>query len=97
MPIIFSFYYGTGTVEPIDLNLNSILCWKHPIAATAITGNTIAGKARTTTWPWTWPTRTTVLGDFNDVEFSLHGITSRFYKKDGKFFVHTNGPGRCDG
>jgi len=36
---------------------------------------------------------TTVLGDFNDAEFSLHGITSRFYKKDGKFFVHTNGPG----
>ncbi|MFC1688926.1 tetratricopeptide repeat protein [Pseudomonadota bacterium] len=35
----------------------------------------------------------TVLGDFNDVEFTLHGITSRFYKKDGKFFVHTNGAG----
>ena len=35
----------------------------------------------------------TVLGDFNDAEFTLHGITSRFYKKDGKFFVHTNGPG----
>jgi len=36
---------------------------------------------------------TTVLGDFNNAEFTLHGITSRFYKKDGKFFVHTNGPG----
>ncbi len=36
---------------------------------------------------------TTVLGDFNDAEFMLHGITSRFYKKDGRFFVHTNGPG----
>ena len=36
---------------------------------------------------------TTVLGDFNDAEFTLHGITSRFYRKDGKFFVHTNGPG----
>ena len=35
----------------------------------------------------------TVLGDFNDAEFTLHGITSRFYKKDGKYFVHTNGPG----
>jgi len=34
-----------------------------------------------------------VLGDFNDAEFTLHGITSRFYKKDGKYFVHTNGPG----
>ena len=36
---------------------------------------------------------TSVLGDFNDAEFTLHGITSRFYKKDDKFFVHTNGPG----
>jgi len=35
----------------------------------------------------------TVLGDFNNTEFTLHGITSRFYKKDGKYFVHTNGPG----
>jgi len=36
---------------------------------------------------------TMVLGDFNNAEFTLHSITSRFYKKDGKFFVHTNGPG----
>ena len=35
----------------------------------------------------------TVLGDFNNAEFTLHDITSRFYKKDGKFIVHTNGPG----
>ena len=35
----------------------------------------------------------TVLGDFNNTEFTLHGITSRFYRKDGKYFVHTNGPG----
>ena len=34
-----------------------------------------------------------VLGDFNNTEFTIHGITSRFYRKDGKFFVHTNGPG----
>jgi tetratricopeptide (TPR) repeat protein len=34
-----------------------------------------------------------VLGDFNNSEFTLHGITSRFYKKDGKYLVHTNGPG----
>jgi Tfp pilus assembly protein PilF len=34
----------------------------------------------------------TVLGDFNNAVFQAHGITSRFYKKDGKFFVHTQGP-----
>jgi Tfp pilus assembly protein PilF len=35
---------------------------------------------------------TTVLGNFNNALFEAHGITSRFYKKDGKFFVHTQGP-----
>ena len=33
-----------------------------------------------------------VLGDFNNSEFTRYNITSRFYKKDGKFFVHTQGP-----
>ncbi|MFC1720569.1 multiheme c-type cytochrome [Pseudomonadota bacterium] len=35
----------------------------------------------------------TVLGDFNNTGFTLHGVTSRFYKKDEKYFVYTNGPG----
>ncbi|MBN2417838.1 MAG: hypothetical protein JXL81_00495, partial [Deltaproteobacteria bacterium] len=34
----------------------------------------------------------TVLGDFNNAVFQSHGVTSRFYKKDGRFFVSTNGP-----
>lgn len=34
---------------------------------------------------------TTVLGDFNDVEFEHRGVISKFYKKDQKFFVHTEG------
>jgi Tfp pilus assembly protein PilF len=34
-----------------------------------------------------------VLGDFDNAEFTLHGVTSRFFKKDEKYFVYTNGPG----
>jgi tetratricopeptide (TPR) repeat protein len=34
----------------------------------------------------------TVLGDFKDAVFEIHGITSRFYRKEGNFFVHTQGP-----
>ncbi len=34
----------------------------------------------------------TVLGDFNDAEFHRNGFTSRFFKRDDKFFVHTKGP-----
>jgi predicted CXXCH cytochrome family protein len=35
----------------------------------------------------------TVLGDFNDAVFEHHGITSRFYQRDGRYCVYTEGPG----
>ena len=34
----------------------------------------------------------TVLGDFNDAGFDYHGIRSRFFRNNGKFFVETDGP-----
>jgi predicted CXXCH cytochrome family protein len=34
----------------------------------------------------------TVLGDFENAVFESSGITSRFYRKKGKFFVNTQGP-----
>jgi tetratricopeptide (TPR) repeat protein len=34
----------------------------------------------------------TVLGDFDNAEFSAHGVTSRFYRKDNAFRVRTDGP-----
>lgn len=37
-------------------------------------------------------TEATVLGDFDDAEITVHGVTSRFFRRDGKFFVHTDGP-----
>jgi predicted CXXCH cytochrome family protein len=33
-----------------------------------------------------------VLGDFNDASFDYYGVHSRFFKKDNKFFVETDGP-----
>ncbi len=35
----------------------------------------------------------TVHGDFNNATFTAFGVTSRFFKKDGKFYVNTDGPG----
>jgi len=35
---------------------------------------------------------TSVLGDFNDVSFEHFGVRSRFFRKDGKFLVETDGP-----
>jgi Tfp pilus assembly protein PilF len=36
--------------------------------------------------------KTSVLGSFDNVKFSYAGITSKFFKRDGKFFVNTDGP-----
>src|SRR5262249_20111527 len=33
-----------------------------------------------------------VLGDFNDASFDYYNVRSRFFRKDGKFFVETDGP-----
>jgi Tfp pilus assembly protein PilF len=35
---------------------------------------------------------TTVLGNFNGAVFERFGVTSRFYRKNGSFYVHTQGP-----
>jgi len=34
----------------------------------------------------------TVLGDFDDARFRHFGVTSRFFRRDGRFMVHTDGP-----
>jgi predicted CXXCH cytochrome family protein len=37
-------------------------------------------------------TSQTVLGDFNNASFTYFDVTSRFFTKNGKFFVYTDGP-----
>lgn len=37
-------------------------------------------------------TKTTVLGDFDDATFTAQGVTSRFFSKDGGYYVNTEGP-----
>ncbi len=37
-------------------------------------------------------TQATVLGDFHDARLAHFQVTSRFFRKDGKFFVNTDGP-----
>ena len=34
----------------------------------------------------------TVLGDFDDAEITVHGVTSRFTRRDDRYFVTTDGP-----
>ena len=37
------------------------------------------------------PNDSTVLGNFDNATFTGDGVTSRFFKKDGKFFINTQG------
>ena len=37
-------------------------------------------------------TESTVLGNFDNATFTHFGVTSTFFRKDGKFFVRTDGP-----
>ena len=37
-------------------------------------------------------TAKTVLGNFDDASFTLHGLTTRFFRKDDGFWVRTQGP-----
>jgi predicted CXXCH cytochrome family protein len=37
-------------------------------------------------------TETSVLADFNDTSFAHEGVTTRFFRRDGKFMVNTEGP-----
>ena len=37
-------------------------------------------------------TQATVLGDFDNTTFTARGVTSRFFRKDGDFYVNTEGP-----
>lgn len=39
----------------------------------------------------------TVGSDFNDATYSKGGVTAHFYRKDGKYFVRTEGPGGAPG
>jgi len=34
----------------------------------------------------------TVLGDFNNAEFSKDGVVSRFFQREGRYWVNTDGP-----
>jgi predicted CXXCH cytochrome family protein len=36
--------------------------------------------------------KATVLGDFHNARFTYGGVTSTFFTRDGKFYVHTDGP-----
>ena len=87
----FGFQLGDrGEVKPQDSS-----------AATFVGSETCAGchQAQAKLWAasqhkaaMAHATDKTVLGDFNDASFDYYGVHSRFFRRDGKFMVETDGP-----
>ncbi len=44
-------------------------------------------------WALREPAPANVLGDFNDARFTHRGLTSRFFRRDGRYFVETDDAG----
>jgi predicted CXXCH cytochrome family protein len=72
-----------------------------PRAATFTGSETCAGCHQTEAKLWrssqheqamAHATEKSVLGNFNDASFQYFDVRSRFFRKDGKFFVETDGP-----
>jgi predicted CXXCH cytochrome family protein len=72
-----------------------------PTAATYVGSQICAGCHRTEADLWRssqhkhamdHATEKSVLGDFSDVAFEYYGVRSRFFRRDGKFLVETDGP-----
>jgi predicted CXXCH cytochrome family protein len=70
-------------------------------AATFVGSETCAGCHRTEAEQWRssqhkhamdHATEKTVLGDFSGATFAHYGVRSRFFRRDGKFLVETDGP-----
>jgi hypothetical protein len=81
--------------------------WRNPFAesdtsaATFVGSETCAGchQAEAKLWrssqhkhAMDHATDKSVLGDFSDVTFDHYGVRSRFFRKDGKYLVETDGP-----
>ena len=72
-----------------------------PAAATFVGSETCAGCHRAEADLWRGSqhhhamdhaTERSVVGDFSDASFEYYGVRSRFFRRDGKFLVETDGP-----
>ena len=89
--LVFWFLSGSGSLP--DTQDYSV--------ATFVGSETCAGCHQTEAKLWNasqhkvamqHATEKTVLGNFNDASFDHYGVHSRFFRKDGKFLVETDGP-----
>ncbi len=74
---------GPGLAQDVPAYVGSAVCSDCHADATAAWAPSDHAKA------WTLPDESTVLGDFSDVTFTHHGVTSRFFRDGAKFMIET--------
>ena len=74
---------GPGLAQDVPAYVGSAVCSDCHADATADWAPSDHAKA------WTLPDESTVLGDFSDVTFTHHGVTSRFFRDGAKFMIET--------
>lgn len=93
--VVLGFWFVDGDVRILLASTG-----KPPVAATFVGSETCAGCHQTQAGLWQGSqhrlamdhaTGTSVLGDFSDARFTYFGVTSRFFRKGGKFLVETDG------
>ena len=94
--LVLSLFFSGGFPLPEGLRAN------HAAPALTFVGSNACAdchQAETTLWKQSQhmhamqhATDASVLGNFNDAEFDYFDIHSRFFRKDSKFFVETDGP-----
>ena len=74
---------GPGLAQDVSAHVGSAVCSDCHADATAAWAPSDHAKA------WTLPDESTVLGDFSNVTFTHHGVTSRFFRDGAKFMIET--------
>jgi predicted CXXCH cytochrome family protein len=74
---------GPGLAQDVPAHVGSAVCSDCHADATAAWAPSDHAKA------WTLPDESTVLGDFSNVTFTHHGVTSRFFRDGAKFMIET--------
>ena len=64
--------------------------WARRVARRVTLNRCRPGALPITPNPCRQATDSTVLGNFSDKQFTNSGVTSTFFKKDGKFYVRTD-------
>ncbi len=83
---------ATARPSPSPILIHKATYVGEPVCRTCHAGEADAWKHSHHALAMAHATEQTILGDFNDARFTYGDVTSTFFRRDGKFFIRTDGP-----